>query len=37
MSDGRFVNSKKLIIIEMIVYAAVLVWFLYTFIPVGLK
>ena len=37
MSGGRFVSSKKLIIVEMIVYAAVLVWFLYTFIPVGLK
>lgn len=37
MSGGRFEKSKKLIIVEMVVYACVLVWFLYTFLPVGLE
>jgi len=37
MSSNRYENSKKLMIVEAIAYAAVLVWFLYTFLPVGLK
>lgn len=37
MSRNRFEDSKKLIVTEMIVYAAVLVWFLYAFLPIGLE
>lgn len=37
MSHNRFETSKKLIITEMIIYAGVLVWFLYTFLPVGFE
>ncbi len=37
MSNHRFEKHKKLIITEMLVYAVVLVWFLYTFLPVGLE
>ncbi len=37
MAKNRFEESKKLIVTEMVVFAAVLVWFLYTFLPVGLE
>lgn len=37
MAKNGFEDSKKLIVTEMIIYAAVLVWFLYAFLPIGLE
>jgi hypothetical protein len=36
MSD-KFEKSKGLMVFEMIVYAAMLVWFLSAFLPIGLQ
>jgi hypothetical protein len=35
--SSKFAKSKKLMIFEMIAYGIILVWFLYTFLPVGLE
>ncbi len=35
--QGKYEKSKPLIIGQMIIYAAVLIIFLYYFIPVGLE
>ncbi len=37
MTVSKWEKSKPLIIIEMIVYGGIAAWFLYAFLPVGLK
>lgn len=37
MSSNKFEENRKLMVIEAIGYAAILGWFLYEFLPVGLK
>lgn len=34
--SSKFEKSKGLMVVEMIIYAAVLVWFLKSFLPLGL-
>jgi len=36
MSVNNYSKNKVLIIVEMIIYALILVWFLKVFLPVGL-
>ncbi len=36
MSVNNYSKNKVLIIVEMIIYAFILVWFLKVFLPVGL-
>lgn len=35
--SSKFEKSRGLMIFEMIVYAAILVWFLKAFLPLGLQ
>lgn len=35
--SNRFEKSKGLIIAEMLIYGAVLIWFLSAFLPIGLQ
>ncbi len=36
-ASGRFNGSRRLVIVQMVAYAAALAWFLWVFLPVGLK
>jgi hypothetical protein len=37
MEEFRFARNKVLIIIEMSIYGAFLLWFIYQMVPLGLK